>query len=412
MLAVLTTHPIQYQVPLWRQLAGRGVPLEVWYLSDHGHKKGLDREFGREFSWDLDMLGGYPYRFLPTDPTPPEIGTFRGARIGSLTSLFRDRAVTALLINGWFPQAYWQAAFQAYRAGIPTLLRAETNDLRKIPIFKEIVKRRLLKLLFDRVSVFLTIGAANRRFYLKYGVPQDRMIAAPYCVDNERFARAAECYRSQQEGLRRIWRIPDESFCFLFCGKLIAKKRVDELIRAFEVLLMNPGLGGQVPVHLLIVGDGALRERLEKVASRLAYSAGHTCVTFAGFLNQTEMPKAYAAADCLVLPSDATETWGLVVNEAMACGLPAITSDQVGCAGDLIDSGRTGDVYPLGDAERLAVVMGEWSKKSRGPSVPLAVQQKIANYSLERAADGIKYGLDLLGCRRQYRDVSRAPILQ
>jgi hypothetical protein len=113
MLAILTTHPIQYQVPLWRELARQKIPMEVWYLSDHGHRRELDREFGQEFSWDLDMLGGYPYRFLPTHPTPPEIGTFRGARIGSLASLFRGQNIRALLINGWVPQAYWQAASQA-----------------------------------------------------------------------------------------------------------------------------------------------------------------------------------------------------------------------------------------------------------------------------------------------------------
>jgi glycosyltransferase involved in cell wall biosynthesis len=412
MFAILTTHPIQYQVPLWRELAHRGVPLEVWYLSDRGHRRGLDREFGREFSWDLDMLGGYPFRFLATYPTTPEIDTFRGTRIGSLTSLFRDQGVTALLINGWIPQAYWQAAFQAHRAGIPILLRSETNDLRKIPLLKEIVKRRLLKLLFHRVSVFLTIGAANRRFYLKYGVPENRMIPVPYCVDNERFARAAEHYRSQREELRKMWGIPRESFCFLFCGKLIAKKRVHELIRAFQILLMKHRFEGAAPLHLLIVGDGALRGRIEKIASQLTDPAGGTYVTFAGFLNQTEIVKAYTAADCLVLPSDATETWGLVVNEAMACGLPAITSDQVGCAADLIDSGMTGDVYPIGDSERLAMLLYEWSKKSGCRSAQLAVQQKIARYSLKRAADGIIDGLDFLGCRPHNQAVSRVRSLQ
>src|SRR5213594_1508065 len=198
MLAILTTHPIQYQVPLWKELTRRGVPLEVWYLSDQGHRQSLDPGFGQEFSWDLDMLGGYPHRVLATNPATADISKFRGARIGSLGTLFKTQRVTALLINGWVPQAYWQAAFQAHRAGIPIMLRGETNDLRQIHWLKEIAKRRLLKLLFDRMSVFLTVGVANRRFYLKYGVPESRFVSAPYCVDNERFSEAANSFRSQR----------------------------------------------------------------------------------------------------------------------------------------------------------------------------------------------------------------------
>src|SRR5207253_3170956 len=118
-----------------------------------------------------------------------------------------------------------------------------------------------------------------------------------------------------------------------------------DLIRASEMLLMTPAhFGLKRPIHLLIVGDGPLKERVQEKANRLREVVGRTAITFAGFLNQTEMPKAYIAADCLVLPSDAGETWDLVVNEAMACGLPAIVSDQVGCGTDLINVGITGEL--------------------------------------------------------------------
>lgn len=412
MLAILTTHPIQYQVPLWKELSRRRVPLELWYLSAHGHRKGLDKGFGREFSWDLDMLGGYPHRFLPTHPATPDINKFRGARIGSIGSLFRSLNITALLINGWFPQAYWQAAFQAHRAGVPVLLRAETNDLRQIPWLKEIVKRRLLKSLFDRVSVFLTVGVANRRFYLNYGVPESRLGAAPYCVDNKRFSEAAKSLRSQRDELRETWGIPQESMCFLFCGKLIEKKRVQDLVHAFEMLLTRPAhFGVNAPIHLLIVGDGELKATIQEEARRLKNVVGRTCITLAGFLNQTEMPKAYAAADCLVLPSDAGETWGLVVNEAMACGLPAIVSDQVGCGPDLVKPGVTGDLYRMGDVEALAMAMAEWSNPLRCYSARMAVAEKIVNYSIEQAADGTLDALRMLNSPIRNADIDTRSLL-
>lgn len=407
MLAILTTHPIQYQVPLWRELARRGeISFEVWYLSDHGHRVGFDRGFGKAFSWDLDMLAGYPYRFLETWPPKADIAKFRGARICSLAPLFQKQNVTALLINGWHPQAYWQATFQAHRAGIPVLLRGETNDLRRVPRWKDIVKRPLLRLLFQRVSVFLTIGIANRRFYQKHDIPDSRLIFTPYCVDNERFSNAAETFRLQRYTLRDMWGIPQNGVCFLFCGKLIAKKRFQDVLRAFDVLLTRgTSCNLKSSIHLLAVGDGALRTALEVEAHTLEQKVGRPCVTFTGFLNQTEIPKAYATADCLILPSDAGETWGLVVNEAMASGLPAIVSDQVGCGPDLIDPGVTGEIFPMGDVGCLADAMAAWSDVKRCHSVRPAMQRKISQYSVERAVDGILEGLDAV-CH------SRCPSIQ
>lgn len=396
MLAILTTHPIQYQVPVWQELARRGeIPFEVWYLSDRGYQYSLDQGFSLAFSWDIDMLASYPHRFLPTRPPKADLDRFWGARIGSLDSLFRQEGVRALLINGWYPQAYWQAAFQAHRAGIPVLLRGETNDLRQESWWKEMVKRSLLKLLFQRVSVFLTVGVANRRFYQKYGVPDSKLKSSPYCVDNERFSEAAKGFRGQRAALRESWAISRDAVCFLFSGKLVLKKRPQDLLAALEILFVEQKrFHLKCPVHLLVAGDGVLRNALEEKASALNKIAGRSYTTFIGFLNQTEIPKAYAAADCLVLPSDARETWGLVVNEAMACGLPSIVSDQVGCGPDLIDPGITGEIFPMGDAERLAGAMAAWSYPSRCRAARDAVMKKIAGYSVDRAVDGI---LEALG---------------
>jgi glycosyltransferase involved in cell wall biosynthesis len=122
-------------------------------------------------------------------------------------------------------------------------------------------------------------------------------------------------------------------------------------------------------------------------------------VTFAGFLNQTEIVKAYLAADCLVLPSDYGETWGLVVNEAMACGLPAIVSDRVGCGPDLIIDGVTGYIFPFGDITALAGKLLECASPDKTKLIQMGVQAKalIANYSTENTVKGaleaVKYVL-------------------
>ena len=134
MLAILTTHPIQYQVPLWQKLAADGhVPFEVWYLSEHATKLSHDREFGTEFAWDIDMLSGYRYRILKT-PVGATPNTFWRSRItDSLPNLFRETKTKVLWVNGWQVAAYWQAVWAAHNASVQVWMRGESNALRGRP---------------------------------------------------------------------------------------------------------------------------------------------------------------------------------------------------------------------------------------------------------------------------------------
>lgn len=344
-LVILTTHPIQYQVPLWQALARDGrVPFEVWYMSRHGVAPSADREFGATFAWDIDLLSGYPHRFLAgAERSRP--GTFWGCRLHEpLARRLGVSGATALWIQGWQVAGYWQAAGLARSAGVELWLRGESNDRTATPLWKRPIKRLALGYLFGRVDRFLTIGKANRRLYRHYGVAEDRLFAAPYAVDNERFAAQAEAMRPQRAAMRRQWGVAEDAFCVLFCGKFIAKKRPMDLVRA-AARLAAASVGQKL--HLLFVGAGDLETEL-----RAACDHG-PLASFAGFLNQTEISRAYVAADCLVLPSDAAETWGLVVNEALASGLPCIVSDACGCAEDFAGTDAVA-IFPLGDVAALA----------------------------------------------------------
>jgi glycosyltransferase involved in cell wall biosynthesis len=208
------------------------------------------------------------------------------------------------------------------------------------------------------VDDFLFVGEANRQFYLSQGVPPNRMVPAPHCVDNTRFAEQADRLRSKRHTLRRQWRIPDEAFCFLFLGKFVPKKRPGDLVAAVRDLQKRVTRR----LHILFVGTGKLDDEIRQscIISFDAAGSGNTCVntaaptaSFVGFLNQTEVSQAYVAADCLVLPSDANETWGLVVNEAMASGLPCVASDACGCVEDLILPVCPELSYPVGNIGRL-----------------------------------------------------------
>ena len=352
MLAIITSHPIQYQAPLWKALAASDIgPMEVWFLTPHAVRPTFDREFNHSFAWDVDLLQGYPHRFLEVRDGW-NLNSFRGIRLRRpWRALFKERGVTRVWVEGWRFQALWNAVSAAKRRGIEVWMRGETNDLRKRSGIREHVRRILLRHLFKKVDRFLCIGTANRRFYESLGQTPEKLWPAPYCVDNSRFATQAAALRPERGRLRRAWGVPDSKVCVLFCGKFIPKKRPMDVVAA--VMLLGEGF------HILFVGDGELGSSLRE-ATQATYDAQHAAAprqtglptaSYVGFLNQQDIVGAYVAADCLVLPSDAGETWGLVVNEAMATGLPCIASDRCGCAEDLVPPAA---VYPLGDVERLA----------------------------------------------------------
>jgi len=138
--------------------------------------------------------------------------------------------------------------------------------------------------------------------------------------------------------------IPEHAFKVLFAGKLVPRKMPETLIEAVISLNEAPG---EEPIHLILAGEGPLRKQLEK---RFAH---HSFIHFMGFRNQRDMPAVYRIGDVFVLPSS-IETWGLAVNEAFACSRPAIVSDRVGCAPDLVVDGVTGFSFTCGDSEDLA----------------------------------------------------------
>lgn len=399
MLAILTTHPIQYQVPLWQALArDAAVPFEVWYLSDHGIRPTYDVEFGKSFAWDLNSLDGYPHRFL-TVKGEGSVDRFNQLRLDeSLESLLREKNVKALWVQGWQVRAYWQAVWQAHAARIPVWLRGESNDLAPTPAWKGPIKRALLGQFFHRVSQFLYIGQANRRLYESFGVRDERLHPAPYCVDNERFARQALELRPLRASIRREWNIPDDALCLLFAGKFIAKKHPFDLVAAArDPRLKNMGR----PLHLLFAGSGELgpeirqgchvvfdAENAATVRASASVGNGHAPnASFTGFLNQTEVSKAYVAADCLVLPSDYGETWGLVVNEALASGLPCLASDACGCSEDLIAPLDSAYRFRMGDPASLSSALLAYLER---PVPPAKLREQVDKFSLSVSVETVR----------------------
>jgi glycosyltransferase involved in cell wall biosynthesis len=394
MLAILTTHPIQYQVPLWQALARDGrVPFEVWYLTDHGTRQSRDREFGKTFAWDFDTLSGYTYRFLAVDRRATPASFWKCRLRERLRDRLRASHASALWIQGWQVAAYWQAVRAARAAGVEVWLRGESNDLAQDLLWKKTLKRLRNGWLFRRVDRFLYIGKANRRLYEEFGVVREKLYPAPYAVDNERFAMQAAALRPRRAALRKQWGIPQDAYCVLFCGKFIPKKRPLDLVAAARTVLEKRALS---KLHLLFVGSGVLGPELRRVCrvvsdteecrtfSQTEYTAVLPPASFAGFLNQSEITQAYVAADCLVLPSDYGETWGLVVNEALASGLPCLVSQACGCAEDLSICGT----FALGDVDMLSLKLVKLAQEGCKIVAPPTISESVS--SIVRAYSELK----------------------
>jgi len=385
-LLILASHPVQYHTPLYRALASDpDVASDVLYLSmPDAQSQGVG--FGQSLTWDLPLLDGYRWHQARSGRGRGIIGGYAGVWLADPLGEMgwgpsRERP-DAILLTGWhylgLLQAFWAAKFLR----IPVILRMESNEARP----RSWLAHQMHRMLFRGLSMGLPIGKSNARWYLNNGLKNDQLIKAPYFIDNARFAGQVAQQQSERPALRQHWNIPEEAFCFLFAGKLQSKKRPQDLIEALALLLKEKPKGLPA-VHLLIVGNGHLKEACEKQVHRSGLP-----VSFAGFLNQTEITRAYVACDCFVLPSDHGETWGLVVNEAMACGLPAVVSDQVGCHEDLIIEGVTGLSYPCGDTLALSACLRKMAsdpQSSRGMGEAARVRVNTM-FTIETAAAAVK----------------------
>ena len=363
-IGFLVSHPIQYYAPIFRELAKR-CDLTVFFAHRQTAEQQARAGFGVAFDWDVDLLSGYDSRFLVNVARQPSTDRFAGCDTPGIAEEIARGSFDAFVVPGWALRSYWQAVRACRRRGVPVLVRGDSQLGSQRNSAVHLAKALAFSHLLRRFDGFLYVGQRNREYLLHYGVPAERLFFSPHCVDNDAFAIASSGIR-RLEGRRRV----------LFVGKLIGRKHPVDLLHAVARLRDKP-------LQIAFAGSGELEPELRKIAAASSVHAD-----FMGFVNQSELPAVYASADVLVLPSDGQETWGLVVNEAMACGIPAVVSDAVGCGPDLIEPGLTGVTFPLGDVAALAsAIENVLSFDAELTRRHLAA--KMALYSPARAATAI-----------------------
>lgn len=401
-VAVCATHPIQYQAPLWRRLAARPeLDLRAYFGTDMSVRGYKDREFGVSLSWDTPLLEGYAHTFLSTDPSIQRI-TLRSPGAKGLHSALRNFRPQVGVMTAYMNR-FHLGAWSAFRKlRVPIVMRHEASDVAHARSgWKAKLRDSALRLFYARIDRFAVIGTESRRHLLRLGVSESKLGNAPYCVDSDFVATQAATWLPRRAKLRAELGIADTDRVLVFSGKLIPKKDPFLICEAIAALASGPHGSMVERLHVVFAGDGELRAALEERMKLLLGSRAH----FLGFLNQGLMGKAYAVGDALVLPSrrGSGETWGLVVNEAMQYGLPAIVSDGVGCHVDLVSPGQTGWVFLSGDVAGLVGALTAFIRldAAKAETMKSAIAAAAQAYSLDSAAIGLAEAIKFVALRQK-----------
>lgn len=393
-IAVIATHPIQYHAPWFRALAAQpDIDLEVLFCHRATQRDQANAGFGLEFDWDVSLLDGYPSRFLRNTARKPSLNTFNGLDTPDVRAIVAEEKFDAVIVNGWNYQSAWQTMRACWRTRTPVMVRSDSHLLTERSPAKRLAKLPLYRWFIPKLDACLPVGTWSRDYFLYYGAKPARVFTVPHVVDVECFRKEAERLRPKRSELRGKWLLDEEAIVFLFVGKFIPKKRPLDFVNAIVKANSNG-----TRIMGLMVGDGPLRATCDH-----AVENSNAPVRFTGFLNQSEISQAYAVADALVLPSDGGETWGLVVNEAMASGRPCFVSDAVGCGPDMIVTGKTGEIFPLGNTERLAALLSSHAtQRDHLQRMGAMAEQQMARHSTGAAVEGVRQAVDAVsnGARR------------
>jgi glycosyltransferase involved in cell wall biosynthesis len=337
-LAIITTHPIQYYAPVFQLLSRHeNVDCKVFYtLGDRGGQ--ADHGFKKIVNWDIPLMTGYAYEFLENTAASPGTHHFKGIKTPGAIEKIKQWQPDAILVFGWASHSHLRI-IRYFKGKVPVYFRGDSTLLSEGAGLKKALRFIFLKWVYRHVSHAFYVGRNNKAYYKAYGLKEAQLSFAPHAVDNERFALPR---LEEADELRSSLKLNSDAILLLYAGKFEPVKNLPLLLKAFTALAKDN-------VHLLMVGGGVLEGMLKRIAAKSRLCRN---IHFSAFKNQSYMPVLYQAADLVCLPS-VSETWGLAVNEAMACSKAVLVSDQVGCAADLVRQDHNGNIFKSGDPDEL-----------------------------------------------------------
>jgi glycosyltransferase involved in cell wall biosynthesis len=380
-LAIITTHPIQYNAPLFALLHERQrIEIKVFYTwGESVLNEKYDPGFGKIIEWDIPLLRGYPFEFLENVAEDKGSHHFKGIDNPLIIESINKFNPDSVLVYGW-PFRSHVKVLRYFKKKIPVMFRGDSTLLDQRSFLKGIQRSFFLRWIYSHTDIALYVGKNNFNYFRKSGLSPNQLIYAPHAIDNNRFAVMNEACKTYANNLRQKLKISEDSLVFLFAGKMEQKKDPAILLEAFTQSNFNQS------VSLIMVGNGeldvALREEYRNIPG----------IHFIDFQNQHLMPAIYELADVFVLPSVGPgETWGLAVNEAMANGKTVIVSDKCGCAADLVISGINGYIFKAGDLNNLIKVLKDMDEHRETIRVMKQESKRIiGGFTIERVAETIE----------------------
>ncbi len=388
-LAIITTHPIQYNAPLFAFLAlSKSFQLTLFYTWGDNSLSIYDPGFANYRSWDIDLLNGYDHAFIENVSKDPGSHHFRGIINPDLIQQVETIKPDAIIVYGWKFHSHLKL-MRYFKGKIPILFRGDSTllDSHLQWAISNTLKFTFLKWVYRHVDFALSPGLSSDAYFAACGLRKDQIVRAPHSIDNKRFSEAITTSDGQDiENKAREWRkkigIPNEAIVILFAGKFESKKDPLVLIQAFKQI--NKLYSN---THLLLVGSGELNRSIEGAianSSNSQESLASATISLLPFQNQSVMPIVYRLCDIFVLPSKGPgETWGLSVNEAMACGKPVIVSDKCGCARELVKKDVNGYIFKSGDMSDLVDKMQMMLDKDKLQNMGTHSQDIISEFNYQ-----------------------------
>jgi glycosyltransferase involved in cell wall biosynthesis len=385
------THPVQYQAPWLRHIAAQAPEIDLTVL--YGALPTADQQgtgFGTAFAWDVPLTHGYRWDVCSSVARDFHSDAFFGIDVPDIAERLAATSPDVVVINGWHSVMQIRALRACRDLRVPALYRGDSTLSSGRRSLARPLWRIKTRMMLRQFNGYLSVGEQAAAYLRSFGIPASEVTRSPHCVDNNRFAAAAQSLAPQRDALRAALGIRADDFVVLFAGKFQDRKRPLDAVRSVARL----GRGAV----LMTAGDGRLAAAVRDAAARLDVR-----LAWRGFMNQSAMPEAFAAADCLIVPSE-WETWGLIVNEALASGLPCVVTQGVAAAADLVLEGVTGFTTAVGDIDGMVRALSAVRATGRDRFSP-ACRQQVAQCSFAEATRGLVAAVKRLMSARASRAV-------
>ena len=368
-LAIVSTHPIQYNAPLFKLLTERNnINVKVFYTwSQSENSVKYDPGFKKNIEWDIPLLDGYEYEFVNNTSPQPGSHHFKGIINPDIIERIEAYNPNAILVFGWAFTSHLRV-IRYFKNKIPICFRGDSTLLDRTNICKAFARFILLRWIYSHINYALYVGSNNKKYFIKYGLKDKQLIFAPHAIDNNRFANPNEVYTNKAIQWREHLNIRENDLVLIFSGKFELKKNPLFLLDVLKNCDSDY-------LKIIAVGDGILEDKLR------SFAAKDERLIVLDFQNQQRMPVVYRLGDVFILPSVGPgETWGLAVNEAMASGCALMLSEKVGGAIDLVKEGENGIIFNPTDIKKCVDFIEELIDNK----VKLTRMKEVSKYLIEK----------------------------